>query len=172
MMQNRNALTMNQPRLCWLTSRKGLSFHILEASSWESPITTHPSLFNLAKLTYHKSQVSTHDQFLEKVGENQHVSAYPVTADDMKDCFSTYSTVISRGETLKWQVFLADTGRSSPIEMTLATSTLPDAKTQLPEMKKKTLKNREQRFDDELNVDGGCISFRINHAYHGVVRYV
>ena len=64
---------------------QGLSFHILEASSWERPVTTHPSLFNLAKLTYHKSQVFTHNQFLEKVGENQHVSADPVTADDMKD---------------------------------------------------------------------------------------
>ena len=42
---------------------QGLSFHILEASSWERPITTHPSLFNLAKLTYHKSQVFISNQF-------------------------------------------------------------------------------------------------------------
>ena len=56
-------------------------------------------LFNLAKLTYHKSQVFTHDQLLEKVGENQHVSAYLVTADDMEDYykFLMYSTLISRG---------------------------------------------------------------------------
>ena len=80
-----------------------------------------------------------------------------------------YSTLISRGETLKWQVFSADNGSSSPTEVTLATSTLLDVETHLLEMKNKTLKNREQRFDDVLNVDGGCVSFRINHAYHGAV---
>ena len=37
-------------------------------------------LFNLAKLTYRKSQVFTHDQFLEKGGENEHVRDFELAS--------------------------------------------------------------------------------------------
>ena len=47
---------------------------------YNSPLTVQPCKANLPKIT----GLHTY-QFLEKVGENQHVSAYPVTADDMKD---------------------------------------------------------------------------------------
>jgi hypothetical protein len=114
-------------------------------------------LFNLAKLTYRKSNVFTHQQFLEKVGENQHVTAYPVTAANMKD-YDRYFDALYRdfkdSKTLKWQVFTSTS--ENPTEMTLATSTLPNAETQTLDLKKRRVTDqetdREQRFDHPVPV--------------------
>ena len=111
-------------------------------------------LFNLAKLTYRKSNCYTHEEFMEKIGENQHVSAYPVTAADMKDYNKFFDVLygdFKAAKTLKWQVFSACNSNLKPTLMTLATSTLPDAETLMLELMKKK-KDREKHFNDEVRL--------------------
>jgi hypothetical protein len=69
--------------------------HLTACSTWPSSPSANQWSF-------------THDQFLEKNRENENVSAYSVTAADMKDnnkFFDVLCGDFKDVKTLKWQVF-------------------------------------------------------------------